>query len=73
MTLSGILFGRDLFAAISGTSYVIAVVMPLIGYGSGYLLATGFRLPDASRRTVGKHKLLFFVYLGMVWFIHAFL
>ena len=54
MTLSVILFGTSLFRAISGPSYAIAVIMPLIGYGSGYLLATGFGLPDASKRTVGK-------------------
>ncbi|CAK8686530.1 unnamed protein product [Clavelina lepadiformis] len=52
MTLSGILFGTSIFTAISGKTYVIAFVLPLLGYGFGYLLATGFRLPDASRRTI---------------------
>ncbi|XP_009860863.4 hepatic sodium/bile acid cotransporter-like [Ciona intestinalis] len=52
MTLSVIMFGSSIFTAISPSTYVIAFVMPLIGYGSGYLLATGFRLPDNSRRTV---------------------
>ena len=54
MTLSIILFGTSLFSAISGASYAIAFIMPLIGYGSGYLLAYCFGLPDASKRTVGK-------------------
>nr|CAB3266097.1 sodium/bile acid cotransporter 4-like [Phallusia mammillata] len=52
MTLSGIMFGTTLFDAISGKTYLIAMIMPLIGYATGYLLATGIRLPDASRRTV---------------------
>uniref|UniRef100_H2YGH8 Solute carrier family 10 member 1 n=1 Tax=Ciona savignyi TaxID=51511 RepID=H2YGH8_CIOSA len=52
MTLSIIMFGKTIFVAISPSSYAIAFIMPLIGYGSGYILATGFRLPDNSRRTV---------------------
>jgi len=52
MTLACIVFGSLIFRAISPACYVIAIFMPLFGYGLGYAAASAFQLPDASRRTV---------------------
>ena len=54
MTLSCIIFGSWILSAVTPSCYVIAIFMPLFGYGLGYTAASLFNLPDASRRTVGE-------------------
>ena len=55
MTLAIIVFRGRVFTAISASCYIIALLMPMFGYASGYTLATIFSLPDASKRTIGKY------------------
>ncbi|XP_063314005.1 sodium/bile acid cotransporter 4 [Pelobates fuscus] len=50
--LTGAMLGPELLATIPASVYVVALIMPLIGYGLGYGLATLFNLPPNSRRTV---------------------
>ncbi|XP_058049526.1 sodium/bile acid cotransporter 4 [Ahaetulla prasina] len=50
--LTGTMLGPELLATIPATVYVVAVLMPLAGYGCGYGIATLFRLPPHSKRTV---------------------
>uniref|UniRef100_A0A8C5MH35 Sodium/bile acid cotransporter 4 n=1 Tax=Leptobrachium leishanense TaxID=445787 RepID=A0A8C5MH35_9ANUR len=50
--LTGAMLGPELLATIPPSVYFVALIMPLIGYGLGYGLATLFNLPPNSRRTV---------------------
>uniref|UniRef100_A0A8C5RBZ7 Solute carrier family 10 member 4 n=1 Tax=Laticauda laticaudata TaxID=8630 RepID=A0A8C5RBZ7_LATLA len=50
--LTGTMLGPELLATIPATVYVVAVLMPLAGYGCGYGVATLFRLPPHCKRTV---------------------
>ncbi|KAM8938695.1 sodium/bile acid cotransporter 4 [Pelodytes ibericus] len=50
--LTGAMLGPELLATIPPSVYIVALIMPLIGYGLGYGLATLFGLPPNSRRTV---------------------
>uniref|UniRef100_A0A8D0HLE5 Sodium/bile acid cotransporter 4 n=1 Tax=Sphenodon punctatus TaxID=8508 RepID=A0A8D0HLE5_SPHPU len=50
--LTGTLLGPELLASIPASVYVVAVLMPLAGYASGYGLATLFHLPPHCKRTV---------------------
>ncbi|CAI5783827.1 bile acid cotransporter 4 [Podarcis lilfordi] len=50
--LTGTMLGPDLLATIPATVYVVAVLMPLAGYGCGYGIATLFHLPPHCKRTV---------------------
>ncbi|XP_028932388.1 sodium/bile acid cotransporter 4 [Ornithorhynchus anatinus] len=50
--VTGTMLGPELLASIPATVYMIAIFMPLAGYGLGYGLASLFRLPPSSRRTV---------------------
>ncbi|XP_053107949.1 sodium/bile acid cotransporter 4 [Hemicordylus capensis] len=50
--LTGTMLGPELLARIPATVYVVAVLMPLMGYGCGYGIATLFRLPPHCKRTV---------------------
>ncbi|XP_066429198.1 sodium/bile acid cotransporter 4 [Eleutherodactylus coqui] len=50
--LTGAMLGPELLATIPPSVYIVAVIMPLIGYSMGYGLATFFKLPPNCRRTV---------------------
>ncbi|XP_063165958.1 sodium/bile acid cotransporter 4 [Candoia aspera] len=50
--LTGTMLGPELLATIPATVYAVAVLMPLVGYGCGYGIATLFRLPPHCKRTV---------------------
>ncbi|XP_077333648.1 sodium/bile acid cotransporter 4 [Lithobates pipiens] len=50
--LTGAMLGPELLATIPPAVYIVAVIMPLIGYAMGYGLATLFNLPPNCRRTV---------------------
>ncbi|XP_070613261.1 sodium/bile acid cotransporter 4 isoform X2 [Erythrolamprus reginae] len=50
--LTGTMLGPELLASIPAAVYVVAVLMPLAGFGCGYGIATLFRLPPHSKRTV---------------------
>ncbi|KAM4809492.1 sodium/bile acid cotransporter 4 [Rhinophrynus dorsalis] len=50
--LTGAMLGPQLLATIPPSVYIVALIMPLIGYGLGYGLATLFNLPPNCRRTV---------------------
>ncbi|XP_040190893.1 sodium/bile acid cotransporter 4 [Rana temporaria] len=50
--LTGAMLGPELLATIPPAVYIVAVIMPLIGYAMGYGLATLFKLPPNCRRTV---------------------
>ncbi|XP_061439116.1 sodium/bile acid cotransporter 4 [Rhineura floridana] len=50
--LTGTMLGPELLATIPATVYVVAVLMPLAGYGCGYGIATLFHLPPHCKRTV---------------------
>ncbi|KAG8453650.1 hypothetical protein GDO86_000329 [Hymenochirus boettgeri] len=50
--LTGVMLGPKLLATIPPSVYVIALIMPPIGYALGYGLATLFGLPPNCRRTV---------------------
>lgn len=50
--LTGTMLGPELLATIPATVYVVAVLMPLAGYGCGYGVATLFHLPPHCKRTV---------------------
>ncbi|KAM3939610.1 sodium/bile acid cotransporter 4 [Leptodactylus fuscus] len=50
--LTGAMLGPELLATIPPSVYIVAVIMPLIGYSMGYGLATLFNLPPNCRRTV---------------------
>uniref|UniRef100_H9GBA7 Solute carrier family 10 member 4 n=1 Tax=Anolis carolinensis TaxID=28377 RepID=H9GBA7_ANOCA len=50
--LTGTMLGPELLATIPATVYVVAVLMPLAGYGCGYGVAALFRLPPHCKRTV---------------------
>ncbi|KAM4051113.1 sodium/bile acid cotransporter 4 [Anomaloglossus baeobatrachus] len=50
--LTGAMLGPELLATISPSVYIVAVIMPMIGYSMGYGLATLFNLPPNCRRTV---------------------
>ncbi|XP_060634476.2 sodium/bile acid cotransporter 4 [Anolis sagrei] len=50
--LTGTMLGPELLATIPATVYVVAVLMPLAGYGCGYGVASLFRLPPHCKRTV---------------------
>ncbi|XP_075051492.1 sodium/bile acid cotransporter 4 [Mixophyes fleayi] len=50
--LTGAMLGPDLLATIPPSVYIVAVIMPMIGYAMGYGLATLFSLPPNCRRTV---------------------
>lgn len=46
------MLGPELLATIPPSVYIVAVIMPMIGYAMGYGLATLFNLPPNCRRTV---------------------
>ncbi|CAN2388466.1 bile acid:sodium symporter activity [Pristimantis euphronides] len=50
--LTGAMLGPELLATIPPSVYIVAVIMPMIGYSMGYGLATFFNLPPNCRRTV---------------------
>lgn len=50
--LTGTMLGPELLATIPPTVYVVALLMPLAGYGCGYGIATLFHLPPHCKRTV---------------------
>ncbi|XP_069600599.1 sodium/bile acid cotransporter 4 [Ranitomeya imitator] len=50
--LTGAMLGPELLATIPPSVYIVAVIMPMIGYSMGYGLATLFKLPPNCRRTV---------------------
>ncbi|KAJ7326634.1 hypothetical protein JRQ81_016393 [Phrynocephalus forsythii] len=50
--LTGTMLGPELLATIPATVYMVAILMPLAGYGCGYGVATLFRLPPHCKRTV---------------------
>ncbi|KAF6132896.1 solute carrier family 10 member 4 [Phyllostomus discolor] len=50
--MTGTMLGPELLASIPATVYMVAIVMPLAGYASGYGLATLFHLPPNCKRTV---------------------
>ncbi|XP_073501624.1 sodium/bile acid cotransporter 4 [Phyllobates terribilis] len=50
--LTGAMLGPELLATIPPSVYIVAVIMPMIGYSMGYGLATLFNLPPNCRRTV---------------------
>eukprot|EP00079_Xenopus_tropicalis_P020346 XP_012811144.1 PREDICTED: sodium/bile acid cotransporter 4 [Xenopus tropicalis] len=50
--LTGAMLGPQLLATIPPAVYIVALIMPLIGYGLGYGLATLFGLSPKGRRTV---------------------
>ncbi|KAM5194337.1 sodium/bile acid cotransporter 4 [Mantella aurantiaca] len=50
--LTGAMLGPELLATIPPSVYIVAVIMPMIGYAMGYGLATLFSLPPNCRRTV---------------------
>ncbi|XP_030419301.1 sodium/bile acid cotransporter 4 isoform X2 [Gopherus evgoodei] len=50
--LTGTMLGPELLASIPASVYIVALLMPLAGYASGYGLATLFHLPPHCKRTV---------------------
>ncbi|KYO45978.1 sodium/bile acid cotransporter 4 [Alligator mississippiensis] len=50
--LTGTMLGPELLASIPASVYVVAILMPMAGYASGYGLATLFHLPPHCKRTV---------------------
>lgn len=50
--LTGTMLGPELLATIPATVYLVAVLMPLAGYGCGYGIATLLHLPPHCKRTV---------------------
>uniref|UniRef100_A0A6J0T9T5 Sodium/bile acid cotransporter 4 n=1 Tax=Pogona vitticeps TaxID=103695 RepID=A0A6J0T9T5_9SAUR len=50
--LTGTMLGPELLATIPVTVYMVAVLMPLAGYGCGYGVAALFHLPPHCKRTV---------------------
>ncbi|XP_040274829.1 sodium/bile acid cotransporter 4 [Bufo bufo] len=50
--LTGAMLGPELLATIPPSVYIVAVIMPMIGYSMGYGLATLFNLSPNCRRTV---------------------
>ncbi|XP_056413670.1 sodium/bile acid cotransporter 4 [Hyla sarda] len=50
--LTGAMLGPELLSTIPPSVYIVAVIMPIIGYSMGYGLATLFNLPPNCRRTV---------------------
>ncbi|XP_044875141.1 sodium/bile acid cotransporter 4 [Mauremys mutica] len=50
--LTGTMLGPELLASIPASVYLVALLMPLAGYASGYGLATLFHLPPHCKRTV---------------------
>ncbi|XP_069832628.1 sodium/bile acid cotransporter 4 [Dendropsophus ebraccatus] len=50
--LTGAMLGPELLSTIPPSVYIVAVIMPMIGYSMGYGLATLFKLPPNCRRTV---------------------
>ncbi|XP_075422927.1 sodium/bile acid cotransporter 4 [Ascaphus truei] len=50
--LTGAMLGPELLATIPPSVYIVALVMPLIGYSLGYGLGTLFNLSPNCRRTV---------------------
>ncbi|XP_044149668.1 sodium/bile acid cotransporter 4 [Bufo gargarizans] len=50
--LTGAMLGPELLATIPPSVYIVAVIMPMIGYSMGYGLATLFKLSPNCRRTV---------------------
>ncbi|XP_053556844.1 sodium/bile acid cotransporter 4 [Bombina bombina] len=50
--LTGAMLGPELLATIPPSVYIVALLMPMIGYALGYGLATLFKLSPNCRRTV---------------------
>ncbi|XP_051889489.1 sodium/bile acid cotransporter 4 [Pristis pectinata] len=50
--LTGTMLGPAILATIPASVYVVALLMPLVGYVAGYGLATLFKLPPNCKRTV---------------------
>ncbi|XP_078477882.1 sodium/bile acid cotransporter 4 [Lampetra planeri] len=50
--LTGSLLGPDLMGQLPATVYLVAVLMPLVGYGVGFGLARLCRLPPSLCRTI---------------------
>ncbi|XP_072262353.1 sodium/bile acid cotransporter 4 [Pyxicephalus adspersus] len=50
--MTGAMLGPELLATIPPAVYIVAVIMPMIGYAMGYGLATLFNLSPNCRRTV---------------------
>ncbi|XP_062898198.1 sodium/bile acid cotransporter 4 [Mobula hypostoma] len=50
--LTGTMLGPDILATIPVSVYIVALLMPIIGYVAGYGLATLFDLPSNCKRTV---------------------